>query len=282
MSKIEDALRKSRAVGGAAVHGAPFTGPVSSHSVRVRASAMRDPALQIAQIREDPRLSSGELEQRRMIQPDSPDNRAADAFRHLRTGLLQKSGGKNFVLMVTSVIEDGGASFVAANLGAAIAFDEGKTALVIDCNLRSAGIERHLSIGENKTGLTDFLIGSETKVENLIHGSGIPRLRVIPAGTQEESSKEFFSAPQLRQLLLELRGRYPERYIIIDAPPITESADARMLEDLCDHVVLVVPYGRVTDAQVLAAARTIGRERFLGCVFNGEPRPPVLYKKRRA
>ena len=65
-----------------------------------------------------------------------------------------------------------------------------------------------------------------------------------------------------------LKTRYPDRYLILDAPPIGVSAEARILTELSDLVVLVVPYGRVNEAQVAAAVDTIGEDRLAGIIFN--------------
>ena len=80
----------------------------------------------------------------------------------------------------------------------------------------------------------------------------------------------------MKRLLDNIHQRYRERYIILDAPPMTESADTQIIADLCDYVLLVVPYGKVTDAQVDACAKAIGEKKLLGVVFNNELAPPDL------
>jgi Mrp family chromosome partitioning ATPase len=79
----------------------------------------------------------------------------------------------------------------------------------------------------------------------------------------------------MRHLLSELRQRYVDRFIILDAPPITDSADARILAELADYAVLVVPYGAATEAQITAAAKLIGEKKLLGVVFSDMPRMPT-------
>lgn len=80
----------------------------------------------------------------------------------------------------------------------------------------------------------------------------------------------------IRRLARSFKQRYRERYILIDAPPMTASADTQILADLCDFVVLVVPYGRVTHAQVDSCIKAIGDKKLVGVVFNDEPAPPDL------
>lgn len=283
MSKIEEALRRAReeraeevALAGGARSGredrSAAEGKVVSRGELVGLSA----AEEIAHMREERPRGPAELAQLRIIDQETADPRVADAFRQLRTSLLQKSGDKNFVLVVTSATGDGGASFVALNLAAAIAFDESKTALVLSANLLNPALDKLVQTEGEVAGLTDYLSGKEKDVERIIHPIGVPRLRVIPAGRQNRSAMEYFTTPQLGHLIRSLRQRYRERYLIIDAPPVMHSADARLLSELADFTLLVVPYGKTTPTQVTEAALAIGEEKLVGCVLNNEQRVPLL------
>lgn len=286
MSKIEEALRRARVErsAGAQAAGAETVPPASGERQAKGAGEPRRRELvgvtaadQIARMRDEYIREPEELDVRRIIQMNMEDSRVLDAFRHLRTSVFRLVEEKNFVLMVTSVTGDGGSSFVALNLGAAIAFDDGKTAMVLDCNLQNPSLDELIPQSDQiPLGLTDYLTGRELSVEKIIHPIGVPRLRLVPAGQRGNSAMEYFTAPRLTQLLKELRQRYRERSIIIDAPPVTEAADARILAELCDYVLLVVPYGRVTAAQVAAAASAIGKDKLIGCVMNNERRMPLL------
>lgn len=284
MSKIEEALRRARAerADEAAVAGtAAPTRDVWTGSEQ-KAPASRGElvgltaAEEIAHMREERPRGPAELAQLRIIDKDMADPRVADSFRQLRTSLLQRTAGKNAVTLVTSVCRGGGASFVALNLAAAFAFDESKTALVVNCNLTNPSLDGLVQTEGEVMGLTDYLAGSEKNVESIIHPIGVPRLRMIPAGSQKRSAMEYFTAPQLEHLIRSLQQRYRERHIIIDAPPVTDSADARILAELCDQTLLVVPYGRTTPSQIADAALAIGEEKLAGCVLNNEQRVPLL------
>ncbi|MHB8551027.1 MAG: P-loop NTPase family protein, partial [Acidiferrobacterales bacterium] len=194
-----------------------------------------------------------------------------DAFRDLRTKLIKKGGSGNMVLMVTSVAAGDGATFVARNLAVSFAFDESKTALLVDCNLRNPGLMRRSGV-EAQRGLTDYLEATDMLVEKIIYQVGIPRLRLIPSGTRRDFPSEYFTSLKMRQLLESLKARYAERYVVLDSPSVMESADSRILAELADYVLLVIPYGKASEAQILAAARAIGAQKLVGIVFNNEPR----------
>lgn len=212
-----------------------------------------------------------ELEARGIIHQDMARREQADVFRNLRTQLQALARGRNFVTVVAPVGPRSGATAVAANLAAAFAFDESKTALLMDCNLRQPSLHERLGVPVGRGGLTDFLEDPEIGAEAIIHPTGIRRLRLIPAGAPRETSGEYFSSFPMQALVAELRARYPDRYLVIDAPPITGSPDARILSELADMVVVVAGHGIDTQSAVREAVGSLDPARVAGVVFNGVP-----------
>ncbi|AZZ93004.1 polysaccharide biosynthesis protein [Hahella sp. KA22] len=223
---------------------------------------------QIAKMREPSLLSVDDLNQKRIIHPESPDRTIIDKFRELRTRLLEISKGNNFTLAVTGVTEGCGASFAAINLAAAFALDSSKTALVIDCNLREPSLHNILDLMPD-LGVTDFIEDPDMDIASVIYPTGIKRLRLIPAGSRRESSGEFFTSFRMRQFLHSLRKRYPDRFIILDTPSIAVSPDARIISELCDLTLVVVPHGRVTESQIVSAVSSIPSQKCAGVLVNG-------------
>lgn len=277
MSKIEEALEKARSQqSGGHQSSAPETG------LQLRTVPDRDEAdfeehlaadRQLARMSEPWQRSRKELAESGIIYPGMKDNRVANAFRELRTKILQATRGKNCAMLVTSTSKSAGCSFVARNLAVAFSFDESKTALLMDCNLADPSHHELIS-SDIKRGLTDYLRADNLSVEQIISPVGIQRLRLIPAGGQPDINAEYFTSIKMKRLLKSIKERYPDRYIIIDAPPVIHSADARILAEVCDYAILVVPYGRATDAQVLKASKAIGAHKLIGIVFNDEPQLP--------
>jgi exopolysaccharide/PEP-CTERM locus tyrosine autokinase len=223
---------------------------------------------QITRMQEPRRLTSDDLDERRIIYPESPNRKLVNHFRNLRTKLLEKSGGNNFTLVVTGATEGAGSSFVALNLAAAFAFDESKTAVVIDCNLREPSVHSNLDIIAD-AGLTDFLDDPDYDISRILYPTGIPRLRLIPAGSRRETPSEFFTSFRMKQFLQAVRRRYPDRFIILDTAPVSHSPDARILTELCDYALLVVPHGKLTVSGIENAAGSLNSEKYVGAVLNG-------------
>jgi protein-tyrosine kinase len=240
---------------------------VGGGSLANRHSASRS----IAQMVESRALTRRQMEDRRLIHRDTGSRRAADAFREIRTRLLSLGGGQNFVTLVVSVSPGSGSSFVARNLAAAFAFDEAKTALLIDCNLRYPSQHEAFGVEPTDGGLIDYLDQPARGVPRILYHTGIPRVRLIPAGHLRELGAEYFSSLRMRALIESLRSRYPDRYLFLDGPAVKGSPDARILSDLADFVVVVAGYGHDTAAGVNQAVSTLDPKKLAGVVFNCPP-----------
>ncbi|SFM53350.1 polysaccharide biosynthesis protein [Marinobacter zhejiangensis] len=223
---------------------------------------------QISQMREPRVLTPDDLDERRIIYPNSPNRKLVNRFRNLRTQLMERSNGNNFTLVVSGATPGSGASFVALNLAAAFAFDRSKTALLVDCNLREPSLHNSLDIMTD-SGLTDFLEDPDYDISRIIYPTGIPRLRLIPAGSQRETPSEFFTSFRMKQFMQAVRKRYPDRFIVLDTASISESPDARILSEICDYSMLVVPHGRATVSGIEQASMGFNPEKLVGMVING-------------
>jgi len=275
MSKIEKALQKAKTMDDATVLGASVVNEAQAVGALTTANTDLQPyAHEISRMAEPWSLSVADLAETRIVYPSMEDRRAAEAFRAIRTSVMQACHHSNCVVLVTSIAEHGGASFVARNLAAAFAFDETKTALLVDCRLR-APAHQYLVSSQTQFGLTDYLEAEDVKVDEIVHPVGIPRFRLVPAGRRSMLSTERLDSQKMHTLIAHLKARYPDRYIVLDVAAIGESADARVLSEVSDLILLVVPYGRATESQIWNAAKSVDEEKFLGVVFNDEPEAPL-------
>lgn len=222
----------------------------------------------IANMAEVATFNDQELDRLKILHYGTNNKQLIKTFRDLRTKLANQTKTINYVCMISSVSVGGGASYISENLGAAIALDRSKTTLIIDCNLYSPTIDR-LLITDPEAGITDYLYTDDIDIQDIVYASGIPRLRVIPVGNNIESGTEFFSSVRMSQFIKTVKERYPDRYILVIAPPAGEyAAEAHILASLCDFSVLVVPYGKVSEGQITASIDAIGKDNLAGMVFN--------------
>lgn len=213
------------------------------------------------------RFSPTELERLKIVNGSMGNVRILNTFRELRTQLLKINDKKNFVCMVSSITHGGGASYVAKNLAAVFALDKSKTSLLIDANLYAPSLDE-LIIGEATTGITDYLSNSTLNIKDVVYATGVPRLRVVPIGEHSEGAAEYFSSDKMNHFIEEIRSRYPDRYIFIDAPPVADASEARILTEISDMVLLVVPHGRATKEQIETAIQAVEKEKLVGLVYN--------------
>jgi len=223
---------------------------------------------QIDRMSEIHRFSKTELDQFKVLYQGMSNTQMLRVFRDLRTRVYSRAQGQNFICMITSVVPKGGCSYVTKNLAAAIALDKTRTSLVVDANFYAPSMGE-LVVTEADQGLTDYLDSGTLGVESIVYASGIPRVRVIPVGGNTEGATERLSSVRMQAFLNELKTRYSDRYILLDAPSVGEyAAEARIMAGLCDFVILVVPYGKVTESQVKGAVDAIGEKCLAGLVFN--------------
>lgn len=223
----------------------------------------------IKRMQEASLLTHKELDEHKIIYPGIDDADTLNAYRELRTNLLKKANNKNFICMVTSIRSGAGTSHVAMNLAASIALDQKKTALVIDCNIYDPKIDSYLKT-PHSLGLTNFLENDTDAITDIIYPSGIPRIRIIPVGNNIINAAEHFSSEHMEAFMQSVKTRYPDRFIILDTPPIGLYAESQILASICDLVILVVGYGKSNLAQIEAGIDTIGKDKLAGLVFNNQ------------
>jgi Mrp family chromosome partitioning ATPase len=93
-------------------------------------------------------------------------------------------------------------------------------------------------------------------------------LTLLPAGRPLESPSELLSSEKMRQLMTELKSRYPDRFLVLDSPPINFIAETASLTAMADVVLLVVRSGKTARELIQDAITTIGKEKISGVVFN--------------
>ena len=275
MSKIEKALNKAREGGLQVVPRTDTPGAATANTSVVAYRAAHPETIPRMALHEVRMLAPSDLEQRGIIRAQHGEDPAVQVFRELRTKITQQSQGQNAIILVSSLSRGCGGSFVSRNLAAAFAFDVGKTALLIDCNLANPSVHDLLR-NPSVLGLADYLENPALDIDKIIHPLGIARYRLITAGKQHEAPEELFTSVKLKQLMDAVRRRYAERFVILDGPPMSKIADIRILSELSDYVLVVARYGHSTSSQLANCVGAIGDKKLLGIIFNEEPRIPRI------
>jgi Mrp family chromosome partitioning ATPase len=106
-------------------------------------------------------------------------------------------------------------------------------------------------------------------------------LWLIPAGTPAAQAQGPIGSDRLRSHISELRKEF--EYILIDAPPVHSSANAVLLGQMTEGVILVVEANSTRREAARMAKETLenANVRLLGAILNNRtfPIPEALYRK---
>jgi protein-tyrosine kinase len=207
------------------------------------------------------------LESNRIVGPSGTDA-AASAFRMLRTQVMQRMDEKGWrSLAILSADAEDGKTTTAINLAISLANDERHTVLLVDGDLKQPGIAGRLGI-EPEFGLNDVLGGDASVEQCLYHPDEFDRFVVLPTRAPLANSSEALSGPRGRELVSELRERYPERIVLFDLPPILGADDALAFLPLIDCGLMVIAEGSTRREDLLRCMELTGKTPILGTVLN--------------
>lgn len=189
---------------------------------------------------------------------ERPNSSLAEAVRNLRTSLLHSNlDHPPRVVMFTSTVPGEGKT-VTAMLTALASAQMGRTAVVVDCDLRRSPATATLRPGAHRLGLLSVLDGTATLEEALYHdpATGLHALLARP-----EESRSWLNAADVlaSNRFGALLGALAERYelVILDTPPALVVSDARILSTLCDAVVYCTHWARTPRGAVIEGLREL-------------------------
>lgn len=189
----------------------------------------------------------------------------AEQFRTLRSRLYQlRSGQQLRTLLVTSSIPGEGKTFVTSNLGQAIVRQPDRRVLIIDADLRCSRL--HVPLGApSNPGLTDYLRGGADEMTVVQHGQD-GNLCFIPGGNAVTNPSELLSNGRLKTLLDRVTPVFD--WVILDSPPCLPVADASVLAELVDGVLMVVRAGSTPSETAQRATQELRGRNVVGVVLN--------------
>jgi capsular exopolysaccharide synthesis family protein len=163
-------------------------------------------------------------------------NQLIESVDTIRTLLLHNARANNTrVIMVSSAVGGEGKTTLASQLAASLARAWKKT-LLIDGDLRSPSAHKLFEVPQ-EPGLCEILRGELNSAE-AIRSTPLSRLWIIPAGHWDSHAVQALAQDSVRTLLEELKQQYD--FIVLDSSPILPVADALLLGQNVDGVLLTV------------------------------------------
>lgn len=209
------------------------------------------------------------------LAPDTQRSQLKEEYRHIKRPLLLNADGRGAttverpnLIMVTSARPGEGKTFTACNLALSIASERDRTVLLVDADVIKPSLDRTLGF-EAELGLVDYLVNDQLELADVLVDTNVPSLTLLPAGSQYHLSAELLAGERMRKLAAELSGRYADRIVIFDAPPLLMTTEASILASLMGQVLLVVEAERTPQSQVKAALDLLDSNRqIVGFVLN--------------
>ncbi len=208
-------------------------------------------------------LDRGQLAGFGVAIPSAERSRTAEEFRLIKRNLMTawavggRTGEDRFgrTIMVTSARPGEGKTFVALNLALAFSSEREVKALLVDgdthVGARHSALKMILGDRETK-GMVDVLAGAANLEEVLIR-TNIENLLILPSGRGGPHVPELLSSSRMSVLLSELARRFPDRFVILDAPPCLISSDAATLAPLVAQIIFVVEAYRTQQEEIEAS-----------------------------
>lgn len=180
------------------------------------------------------------------FQPSSP---FATAFRDLQSAI-----SKEGVVAFTAAVANEGAS-TAALCTAIAASQQGRSVVIIDCDLRRRSLTRSLGFDPDD-GLVDAC-EEPSQWQNFVGEEDETGLHFIPASRVRSPWRNVSAAPGFKELLLRLRQHY--ELIVLDCPPVLVGADGAATAGLADKCILVTAWDRTPISAVRQAMTALQR-----------------------
>lgn len=197
-----------------------------------------------------------------------------DDYRRIKRPLVSNACGRSKqmvdrgnLILITSSVPGEGKSYTSVNLALSISQEMDNTVLLVDCDVAKQGASRLLGL-ENVAGLVDVLENDNLTIGDVLLQTDIPHFRVVSAGKQSEYITELLASQRMAGLVNEIAGRYSDRIIIFDGPPMLPTPQTKVMAGLVGQVVFVIEAGKTPQSLVEEALEMIPDEQATGIVLN--------------
>jgi capsular exopolysaccharide synthesis family protein len=201
----------------------------------------------------------------------NPSSFISEQFKTLKVRIRQDHPNPPRVLTISSPEQQDGKSLVSANFAVALAMEEGRRTVIVDCDLRSPSLDKYLGV-TLEPGLIQHLSNGRFLPHCCMRRVG--NLYFMTSGGISQSPTEMLSVRKMKELVESLRKDFDT--VILDAPPYSPIADAQIISGLSDGVIMVIRSGKTSKSNIEHAFKVIDKKKLLGVVFN-DVEPTLLH-----
>jgi protein-tyrosine kinase len=282
MSLIEKALSKMRTDGGARVpQPANLLSVQTAEAPRGAANAPSatvprkfDPNALAGLAGRIVQLDENALRQAHVLPPKDEARRVAGEYRAIKRTLIraafdegEDSTPSRQIVALSSALPGDGKTYTSINLALSLARERDYQVVLVDADVAKPHVSALLGIEQDR-GLLDFLESPEVALRDVLMATSVPKLWLVSAGRQSEHSTELLASDRMRVFAEELVGLFPNALIVLDAPPLLLTSEARALVAVAGQVVLVVKCAETPRQAVMDAIEATQAPERIKLLFN--------------
>ncbi len=224
------------------------------------------------------RINFKEMEKRGFISRPFAGGRLAEDLRLMKHRLMNRMnffsldahrtpGRSQNVIMVSSSWAGEGKTFTAANLALSLALEDRVSVLFVDADVIRPAV--HTIFGLPVTdGLTDYLRIRQNDLTPYLWRAENAPLTVLPAGGPVQAPRELFRSDEMSRFIYDVSNRYSDRLVIVDTPPLLVTAEAPVLANHADQIIVVVQAGRTPQSALEDALDLLSAHDNVSLVLN--------------
>ncbi|HZD11584.1 MAG TPA: polysaccharide biosynthesis tyrosine autokinase [Candidatus Binatia bacterium] len=203
----------------------------------------------------------------KLINSQGPFSPTSEAFNIIRSNIrfLSEDGLPGGILITSAAVGEG-KSLCVANLGLAMA-KAGYSTVIVDADLRRPTQDKIFDVS-NESGVAQLLRAGSAELDGYLSATGVESLWLLTSGKPPEYPSELLGSDEMELLLANLVDKF--EMVILDSPPLLSAADAAVMSNLVDAVVVVLQAGRTKrhEARRGVTALQQAGANILGVVLN--------------
>lgn len=190
----------------------------------------------------------------------------SEQYRIIRTNFLTNIDCKNSqTIIITSPNREDGKSTTVGNFAISLA-RQGKKVLLVDADLRNSVLHSSFKV-DNSYGLSSLLAGGST-FEDIINKTEVNGLDFISSGPVRYNPAELLGSKTMELFINTVTKQYD--IVLFDSPAVLEFADAKIVANQCDGLLLVIRWGKTKSEDAKDARKLLDNvsAKLLGVILN--------------